>query len=308
MRTLLLSLAPLLALAAAAEPAGAPVLSGAEEKSVRESLLKDRRDAREWLRSDPGSYLAAVKRVDFGSRQALTAGSAHDDDVRLEAGEARPHHLRISVQGDRFRVEAVDPAATFIVGKSTAAAAVREAAVDPSSIRVGRYLLRLSHQGYPAVIVFDPKSPRFKKYRGIEYFPVDLSYRYVVKLVPDPAAETVAVGSTHSADRRAVRVGWFDFRVGKTPCRLAAYRLLEPGVEADSVSVLFRDATTGRETYAVGRYVDPKKRADGSYVLDFNTAYSPACAFSAHYNCPIPPKENHLTVAVEAGERDSHYH
>jgi uncharacterized protein (DUF1684 family) len=72
--------------------------------------------------------------------------------------------------------------------------------------------------------------------------------------------------------------------------------------------VLFRDATSGEETYPLGRYVDPQRLPDGRYVLDFNAAYNPACAFSDHYNCPIPPKANTLPVAIRAGEKDSHYY
>jgi len=63
----------------------------------------------------------------------------------------------------------------------------------------------------------------------------------------------------------------------------------------------------GKESYKVGRYLEPVKRSDGFYTLDFNMCYNPACAYSEHYNCPIPPKENHLTVAIAAGEMDAHY-
>jgi hypothetical protein len=54
--------------------------------------------------------------------------------------------------------------------------------------------------------------------------------------------------------------------------------------------------------------VDPKLQPDGHYLLDFNLAYNPACAFSDHYNCPLPTKANTLKVAIRAGEKDSHYH
>jgi uncharacterized protein (DUF1684 family) len=84
--------------------------------------------------------------------------------------------------------------------------------------------------------------------------------------------------------------------------------LLEPGVGENDIQVLFRDVTSGSKTYPLGRYVDVQKLPDGNYVLDFNAAYNPACAFSDHYNCPIPPKANSLKVAIRAGEMDSHYH
>ena len=46
----------------------------------------------------------------------------------------------------------------------------------------------------------------------------------------------------------------------------------------------------------------------GRYLLDFNSAYNPACAFSDFCNCPIPPKANTLPVAIRAGVMDAHYH
>jgi uncharacterized protein (DUF1684 family) len=107
--------------------------------------------------------------------------------------------------------------------------------------------------------------------------------------------------------RRAVRVGWFDLAIRGRPCRLEAHRLLEPGVDEKSVSLFFRDATTGRESYGVGRYVEPEALPDGRWRIDFNNCYSPACAFSPYYNCPIPSKANTLKVAIRAGEKDAHY-
>jgi uncharacterized protein (DUF1684 family) len=71
--------------------------------------------------------------------------------------------------------------------------------------------------------------------------------------------------------------------------------------------IFFCDLTNGKETYELGRYVDLKKLANGNYLLGFNLAYNPACAFSDYYNCPIPPKSNTLQVGIRAGEMDSHY-
>ena len=76
---------------------------------------------------------------------------------------------------------------------------------------------------------------------------------------------------------------------------------------ASARSLTFTIATTGKETYPVGRYIEPVPVAGGRYVLDFNVAYNPACAYSDHYNCPIPSKANRLPVAIRAGEKDAHY-
>jgi uncharacterized protein (DUF1684 family) len=136
------------------------------------------------------------------------------------------HHLKVTVEGDKFRVQAVDPGAQFKVGTEPK----REAVVDPCSVGVGRFQLRLSHQRYPGIIVFDPNSPHFKAYKGLKYFPVDLAYRYELPLTPNPKPETMVIQSTRGNTRNAQRIGWFDFVVGATPVRLEAVRLLEPGV------------------------------------------------------------------------------
>ena len=81
-----------------------------------------------------------------------------------------------------------------------------------------------------------------------------------------------------------------------------ALRLNEPGVAADALEVYFTDATSERESYRM-RYLGVAADPDGGYVLDFNRAYNPACAYSPHYNCPIPPPENHLAVPIRAGEK-----
>jgi uncharacterized protein len=78
-------------------------------------------------------------------------------------------------------------------------------------------------------------------------------------------------------------------------------------VMAHELFVPFRDATSGRETYGAGRYleIELQRHAKGAHTatLDFNLAYNPHCAYSSDYSCPIPPPENTLPIAITAGER-----
>ena len=292
-------------------PVGPVRLSPAEKTAVLKEYETDRADTQKWLQNDPTSYLATIDRRDFEKKTTLTFGRAVDNDLRLDATGVFAHHLRVTVEGDRFHVQAVDAGAGFLSnGKDgkLETSERREATLDPSSIRVGRFLLRLSHQRFPGIIVFDPESPHFKSYKGLRYFPPDVAYRYELPLTPNPRPDTVIILSTRGNQRRADRVGWFEFLVGNTPVKLEALRLLEPGVGENDLGIFFRDATTGRESYALGRYVDVKKLANGNFLLDFNFTYNPACAYSDHYNCPIPPKGNVLGVAIRAGEMDAHYH
>ena len=83
--------------------------------------------------------------------------------------------------------------------------------------------------------------------------------------------------------------------------------MLEPGYAPDHLDLYFRDGTTGRGSYEVGRYVTVERAGDNSddVIVDFNRAYNPSCALSPFYNCPIPPKENTLKVPIPVGEKET---
>jgi hypothetical protein len=168
----------------------------------------------------------------------------------------------------------------------------------PREVEAGRYRLRLSHQNMPAVVVLDADAPREEV--TPEWFPYDSAFRFVVPLERDVAQ--LSIGSTTERTRAATRAGWFRFEVDGVATRVLALRLDEPGVAADALEIYFTDATSGRESYRM-RYLGVAAASDGGYVLDFNRAYNPACAYSPHYNCPIPPPENHLAIPIRAGER-----
>jgi uncharacterized protein len=289
----------------AVHPADPAKLTQAEIDTLTAHDLKDRADTDEWLKSSPTSYLATVQRRDFGERTTLIIGRDAASDVRIDDPEIAARHASVTVVGDSLTVRALDDTAHFMAGANR----VREATIAPGPIRIGRFTLRLSHQRFPAVIVFDPKSPGYARYHGFKWFPLDFNYRYELPLTVNAKPDTVIILSTRGNQRRALRVGWFDFRVHGVACRLEASRLLEPGVGENDFGVFFRDSTSARESYALGRYVDVEKKAGTDlYVLDFNQCYNPACSVSDHYNCPIPPRSNKLAVAIRAGEMDSHYH
>ena len=89
-----------------------------------------------------------------------------------------------------------------------------------------------------------------------------------------------------------------------SPLRLDA--VLEPG--ETELFFIFRDATSGKSTYGAGRFLYAGPPVDGRVVLDFNRAYSPPCAFTPHATCPLPPPNNRLAVAIEAGEMFAGHH
>jgi uncharacterized protein (DUF1684 family) len=137
---------------------------------------------------------------------------------------------------------------------------------------------------------------------GLDYWPPDARYYFVGPLNLYPAPERFEIVSTAGTRRPCERLGWVGFQVDGAPQKLQVYRLLDG---AGGLFLPFADATTGRETYPAGRYVDLVGPEGGPYVLDFNRAYNPWCAYGApeRYQCPVTPPENRLTVRIEAGER-----
>jgi len=228
-------------------------------------------------------------------------GSAADADLQLEG--LQPHHLRIHVEGEKFQLDGLDGDFTP-AGQS----ATRDARLPAGAIQAGRYTLRLSHQNFPGVVVLDPQNPRLAEGPQPRWFEPAQAFRVRARLQRDEHPREELILSTRGNKRRALRLGVLHFELEGKPQQLTAVRLLEPGVGEAAISIFFRDQTTGHESYPVGRYVEPERIDGDEYVLDFNRAYNPACAYSAHYNCPIPPRENVLAAAVRAGERDPGNH
>jgi hypothetical protein len=112
----------------------------------------------------------------------------------------------------------------------------------------------------------------------------------------------VEVGTTRGLVKRLVRAAVLEFEVEGTLCRLTGFR--EPGEPTDAaLFVPYKDATSGSESYGVGRYLRVELRSDGRATIDFDRSTNPWCAYSPFWNCVLPPEENTLPVAVRAGER-----
>ena len=141
-------------------------------------------------------------------------------------------------------------------------------------------------------------------FRGLAYYPIDPGLRFTVRLKRYSSPKPFRLATNTGEIRSGLRYGYFDFRIGDQDCRLQAYRLEDAPGGAPYLFIPFRDATTGRETYGSGRYIDLKENTSGIYSLDFNRAYNPSCAYNSEFSCPLPPEENTLEVAIRAGERD----
>ncbi len=138
----------------------------------------------------------------------------------------------------------------------------------------------------------------------LAYFPPDETYVAPASLTPlGPAEQQTAQMPTSTGATRAMRrVGTLKFMLKGQPLKLTAFVEADQP-DTDRLFVPFTDATTGAETYHAGRYLELERSATGIYQIDFNRAFNPYCAYNPTYDCPFPPAENKLTIAVRAGER-----
>jgi uncharacterized protein (DUF1684 family) len=143
-------------------------------------------------------------------------------------------------------------------------------------------------------------------FQGLSYYPLELSFRFQVKLHRYAGPKSIRIATNTGEIRSGLVYGYFEFRVGVQACKLQAYRLEDASGRGPSLFIPFRDATTGKETYSAGRYVELAENTSGVYDLDFNRAYNPYCVYNSEYSCPLPPVENTLTVPVRAGEKIFH--
>jgi uncharacterized protein (DUF1684 family) len=141
------------------------------------------------------------------------------------------------------------------------------------------------------------------RFLPLVYFPIDPLYAVPAAFREDPpgARQLVEIQTSTHQTRQMERLGTLNFTLHGQPLRLTAYR--EVGESADRLFLPFTDLTTGNETYEAGRFLDIARSATGIYVVDFNLAYNPYCYYNATYDCPYPPKENRLPVAIRAGEK-----
>lgn len=137
-------------------------------------------------------------------------------------------------------------------------------------------------------------------FNGLSYFPEneDLNLELPVDTTGPGVGEEITVGTVSGEAKTYIRVGRISFEADGQPVTLSVFQ----DVKSGKYFIPFRDGTAGNETYAVGRYLDPKATPNGTLVVDFNLAYNPMCAYNSGWACPIPPFENMTKVRILAGE------
>jgi len=149
--------------------------------------------------------------------------------------------------------------------------------------------------------IWDAKSEAIKQFNGIDVYPYNPDWVIEADFIED--TESGTFDFIHTSDhgnkaRTHQSLGEIHFSYE------GASFAMRPFASGDSMIIVFRDATSGVDTYDMGRMLlVSKPMNDGKVMLDFNRAFLPPCAFSLHFNCPMPPASNRLPIFVNAGEK-----
>lgn len=146
-----------------------------------------------------------------------------------------------------------------------------------------------------------PQSPLTEEqqrvFEGLRYFPENPGLRLEVPVEEFKDKDVITMPTSTGDARTYTRYGRFTFTVDGQPAELTLY------ANHGSFFLPFVDALAGKETYGAGRYVEPEPLGDGRFLIDFNLAYNPYCAYNDAWSCPLTPYENRLSVPIRAGEQ-----
>ena len=226
-------------------------------------------------------------------------GSSPLNDIVLRTGPAHAGVFILRAGAVTARAPAGETLS--VNGRNVAAARLwtREGDVR-QVVAIGPLTLYVHYSGPRlAIRLRDRDSELRRRFTGLRWFPVDESYRVRGRYVPHGELRTVELSNILGDIEPARSSGSVVLTVGGEELRLTAID------QGGRLWFIFRDLTSGRETYPAARflYADPPAE-DGYTTVDFNRAYNPPCAFNPYTTCPLPPRENRLPVRIEAGERD----
>lgn len=148
------------------------------------------------------------------------------------------------------------------------------------------------------------KGPDKKYFR---FFPVAQKYRVMAGFERIIDTTGFKMPTSGKISKHFFRYGILKFKIDGRQVQLTVYqsqKLMTTEDYKDYLFIPFTDLTSGDKSYGGGRYIDILigDIKNNTLLLDFNKAYNPYCAYTTGYNCPIPPRENDLPVAIKAGE------
>jgi len=261
------------------------------------------RTARETELKKPDGWLS-VAGLYFLRHGMNTLGADPSADVPLPGGAAPADAGRLIYEGGHVRYEpAAGTSASLndqaVSGPMTVRPGDANANRPADRLRIGRISVQLHESGARlGVRLRDPESAYRQHFTGLRWFPIDPAWRLSGRLIKYDAPRIVEIQNVLGDVEPMRSPGEVDVAVGGTTVRLLALQAAK-----GRLWLVFSDATAGALTYRIRFLYTEAPDAAGRVEVDFNRAYNPPCAFNPHTTCPLPPRQNRLSVAITAGEQ-----
>jgi len=158
------------------------------------------------------------------------------------------------------------------------------------------------------LFIFNQQAAAAKAFKGVSYYPYDPAFRLEAAFVPDAKLPPHVFRTSRGTDKQFYHAGDAHFELRGQKVSLAFYMDSTDPQKIGDMSAFYHDRLTGKGAYGAGRYVDVDKFGKfppAKVIIDFNFAYNPNCARSAHFTCPLAV--DNIPVAMAAGEKDPHY-
>jgi uncharacterized protein (DUF1684 family) len=258
-------------------------------------VQKWRQDREVRLRSD-GGWLS-VSGLFFLREGQNRFGSGAGADVRLPSGPAEAGVLEL--KGKDVTVRIAQGVEARLGGHPVEEATLRsDASGERDVLTLGPLAMQVIERGgRTALRLWDNDNPKRREFKGLRWFPIQEAYQITAKFVPYPPGRTLKVASILGYVEDLPCPGYVSFRLHGKDLRL------EPVLEDQELFFIFRDETSGTDTYDSGRFLYADPPVKDSVILDFNKAFTPPCAFTPFATCPLPPRQNRLQAPIEAGEK-----
>jgi uncharacterized protein (DUF1684 family) len=275
---------------------------GHEFKAIRDSMLAHHQKVETWRAKHEADYMreyVPLSGLFFLEKGWNAAGSAPSN--RIVLSERVPASVgRFAYDGERVTFEPKAGAGVLLNGSPvTSGAQLRSDGSDPyDRLSVGGVTFWVHESGgRRAIRVSDPNGAPAREFAGFRWFPIDERFRVTARFIKDPVPRPITMVNLSGDDQEYVSEGIVEFELNGETVRMRPMT-----TRPDRLYFVFRDATSGHETYEAARFLYADLAADGTAVLDFNEAYNPPCAFNPFTTCPLPLPENRLKVRIPAGE------
>jgi uncharacterized protein (DUF1684 family) len=250
------------------------------------------------LRSDDG-WLSVVG-LEWLHEGINTIGSASDNDTLLPA-QAPTKLGFIDFSNEQVKIWIETDTIVTIDDRPAKSAVLRDDQDPngPSVVKIDSITFSvIKRTNQYGIRVRDAKSPALATFKGRNWFPIDSSYKVPASFVPYETPHMLQVINSVGMIVPMQNPGYLEFELHHEQLRLEAFA-------ADETQwwFIFKDGTNGLSTYGAGRFLYVQRPANGQIWIDFNRAYHPPCAFTHYATCPLAPKENILSIHINAGER-----